>query len=68
MSPIGINLIKLSMGAQLPTVPYPTASKSFLYANAFMAKSGIQTLDIEKGDTYRQTDKKFNVSGHPGGG
>jgi len=32
MSPIGINLKKLSTGAQLQTVPYPTVSKSFLYS------------------------------------
>ena len=44
MSPIIINLRKLSTGAQLQTFPYPTASKSFLYSNAFMAKSGAQTL------------------------
>jgi len=42
MSPTGINLRKLSTGAQLQTFPYPTASKSFLYSNAFMAKSGVQ--------------------------
>jgi len=34
----------LSMGAQLQTFPYPTASKSFLCSNTFMAKSGTQTL------------------------
>jgi len=44
MSPIGINLRKLSTGAQLQTFPYPTASKSFLYSNAFMANSGEQTF------------------------
>jgi len=35
---------KVEHGAQLQTFPYPTASKSFLYSNAFMAKSGAQTL------------------------
>jgi len=37
------------------TFPYPTASKSFLYFNAFMAKSGAQTLTF-KSVTNRQTD------------
>jgi len=63
MSPIGIDLRKLSTGAQLPTYPYPTASKSFLYSNAFMAKSGAQTL-MFKSVTDKPTDrlKKLNVS------
>ena len=38
MSPIGINLRKLSTYAQLQTFPYPMVSKSFLYSNEFMAK------------------------------
>jgi len=67
MSPTGINLRKLSMGAQPQTFPYPTASKLFLYSNDFMAKSGAQTVTF-KCVTDRQTDKKLNVSGHPGGG
>ena len=73
MSPIVINLRKWSTGAQLQTFPYPTASKSFLYSNAFMAKSGAQTLTF-KSVTDKQTDrqtnrqKKLNVFGHPGGG
>jgi len=72
MSPIGIDLRKLNTGAQLQTFPYPTASKSFLYSNAFMAKSGAQTLTFKSvmdRQTNRQTDKKqLNVFGHPGGG
>jgi len=52
MSPIGINL-----SAQLQNFPYPTASKSFLYSNAFMAKSGEQTPTF-KSVTDRQTDKQ----------
>jgi len=58
MTPIGINPRKLSTGAQLQAFPYPTASKSFLYSNAFMEKWGAQT-DIQKcdGQTDRQTDK-----------
>ena len=28
----------------IQTFPYPTASKSFLYSNAFMAKSGALTF------------------------
>jgi len=69
MSPIGINLRKLSTGAQLQTFRYPTASKWFLYSNAFMAKSGAQTLTL-KSVTDRQTEKqkKLNVFGHPGSG
>ena len=41
------------------------ASKSFLYSNAFMAKSGAQSLTF-KSVTDRQ--KKLNVFGRPGGG
>jgi len=53
-------------GAQLQTFPYPTVSKWFLYSNAFMAKSGAQSLTF-KSVTDRQT-KKLYVFGHPGGG
>jgi len=66
VSPIGNSLTKLNTGAQLQTFPYPTASKSFLYSNAFMAKLGAQTLTF-KSVTDKQT-KKHNVFGHPGGG
>ena len=55
MSPIVINLRKVSTGAQLQTFPYPMASKSFLYSNAFMAKSGAQSLTFK-----RVTDKQTN--------
>jgi len=71
MSPIGINLRKLSTGTQLQTFPYPMASKLFLYSNAFMAKSGAQTLtfkSVTDRQTDRQTDRKLNVFGHLGGG
>jgi len=44
MSPVGINLRKLSTDAQLQTFAYPTASKSFLYSNAFMVKAGAHNL------------------------
>ena len=67
--PIGNSLTKLNTGAQLQTFPYPTVSKSFLYSNAFMAKSGAQTLTF-KSVTDKQTDKqtkKLNVFGCPGG-
>ena len=57
MSPVDINLRKLSTGAQLQTFPYPTASKSFVYSNDFMAKSGAQTLTF-KCVTDRQTDRQ----------
>ena len=42
--PTGDSLTKLNAGAQLQTFPYPTASKSFLYSSAFIAKSGTQSL------------------------
>jgi len=67
MSPIGSSLKKLNKCAQLQTFPYPTVSKSFLYSDAFMAKSGAQTLAF-KSVTDRQTDRKLNVFGRPGGG
>jgi len=52
------------MGAQLQTLTYPTASKLFLYSNAFMAKS-----DVQKRDEQRATQtKNLNIFGHPGGG
>ena len=54
---IVINLRKLSKGAQLQTFAYPTASKSFLYSNAFMAKSSAQSLTF-KSVTNKQTDKQ----------
>jgi len=44
MSTVGSNLRKLNTGAQLQTFPYSTASKSILFSNVFMAKSGEQTL------------------------
>jgi len=57
VSPVASNLRKLSTGAQLQTFPYPTVSKPFLYSNAFMAKSGAQSLTF-KSVTNRQTDEK----------
>ena len=66
VSPLGSNLRKLNTGAQLQTFSYPTVSKSFLYSNAFMAKSGAQSLTFNS-VTNKQT-KKLNVFGHPGGG
>ena len=66
MSTVGNTPRKLNTGAQLEIFHYPTASKSFLYSNAFMAKSGAQTLTF-KSVTDKQT-KKLNVFGHPGGG
>ena len=57
VSPIGSSLRKLNMGAQLETFPYPSASKSFLYSNAFMAKSGAQSRTF-KSVTNRQTDRE----------
>ena len=71
VSPVGSSLRKLNTDAQLQTFPYPTASKSFLYSNAFMAKSGAQPLrfkSVTVRQTNRQKDKKLNVFGRPGGG
>ena len=73
MSTVGGNLRKLNTGAQLQTFPYQTASKSFLFSNVLMAKSGEQTLTF-KSVTDRQsvadkktwrTDKKLNVFRSP---
>jgi len=47
MSTFGGNLRKMNTGAQLQTIPYPTASKSFLYSNVFMVKSGAQALTFK---------------------
>jgi len=55
------------MGAQVQTFPYPMVSKSFLYSNAFMAKSAAQSL-MFKSVTIKQANKKLNVFGCPGGG
>ena len=57
VSPVGNSLTKLNTGAQLQTFSYPMASKSFLYANAFMAKSGAQSPTF-KIVTNKQTNKK----------
>jgi len=56
MSTVGGNLRKFNTDAQLQTFPYPTASKSFLYSNAFMAKSGEQTLNVQKRDVQTNRD------------
>ena len=38
---------KAEHGAQLQTFTYQRVSKSFLHSNAFMAKSGAQTLTFK---------------------
>ena len=53
------SLTKLNTGAQVQTFPYPTASKLFLYSNAFIATSGKQSLTF-KSVTDRQTNKQAN--------
>ena len=61
VSPVGINLRKLSTSAQPQTFPYPTASKLILHSNAFMAKSGEQSLtfkSVTNKQTSRQTDRQ----------
>jgi len=55
-------------GTQLQTFPYPTASKSFLYSNAFMAKSGAKSLTFKRVTNRQAGRQKLNVFGHPGGG
>ena len=71
VSPVGGNLRKMNTGAQLQTFPYPTASKSFLYSNAFMAKTARTNSesDVQKRDGQTNRDKqKTHVFGRPGGG
>jgi len=67
VSPIGRNLRKLHTRTQLQTLLSPKLSKSFLYSNAFMAKSGAQTLTF-KSVTGKQTNKILNVFGRRSGG
>ena len=38
---------KVEHGCTTKIFPYPVASKSFLYSNAFVAKSGAQTLTFK---------------------
>ena len=59
LSPIGNSLTKLNTGAQVQTFPHPTVSKSFLYSNAFMEKSGAQSLTF-KSVTNKQTNRQTN--------
>jgi len=71
VSPVGSSLRKLNTAAHLQTFSYPTVSKSFLYSNAFMAKSAAQSLtfkSVTNKPTDKQTNKKLNVSVCPGGG
>ena len=55
--PIGNTLTKLNTGAQLQTFPYPTASKSFLHSNVFVAQSATQSLTF-KSVTNKQTNRQ----------
>jgi len=54
-------LRKLNTSAQLQTFPYPTVSKSFVYSNVVMAKSGAQTFTF-KSVTDRQTNTKKTLN------
>ena len=48
-----------------------SVSTSFLYSNAFMTKSGAQSLtfkSVTNRQIDKQTDKKLNVFRRPGGG
>jgi len=58
VSPVGSNLRILNTGAQPKTFPYPMASKSFLYSNAFMTKSGHKFWHSRAWRTNRQTNNK----------
>jgi len=58
-SPNGSSLRNLKTGAQIQAFPYTTASKLFLYSNAFMAKSDAQSLTF-KSKTNRQTNRQKN--------
>jgi len=55
--------------AHLQTFPYPTTSKSFLFSNAFLAKSGVECLTV-KSVTNKQTDRQTKTQrfGCSGGG
>jgi len=56
---------KVENVTQLQTFSYPTASKSFLYSNAFMAKSGAHSLTFKSVTnklTSRQTDRQTKNS------
>ena len=55
VSPVGSSLRNLDTGAQQLAFSHPTASKLFLYSNAFMAKSGAQSMTFKI-----VTDKQTN--------
>jgi len=57
----------LNTDAPLQTFPYPTASKSFLQSNTFMAKSGAQTPTFKSVTNKQTSTQKLNVFGRPGG-
>ena len=59
---------KVNMGAQLQTFPYPTASKLFLYSNAFTAKSGAQSLTFESVMNKQTQTKNSTFLATPGAG
>jgi len=61
MSTDGGNLSKLNTGAQLQTFHYPMTSKSFVYSNAFVGKSGAKLLMFKR-VTNRQTDRQTKNS------
>jgi len=50
---------KVEHGCTTTNLPHPTVSKSFLYYNAFTAKSGAQSLTF-KSVTNKQTDRQTN--------
>ena len=64
VSPVGSRQRKLNTGVQLQTFPYPTASKSFLYSNSFMAKSGDEFMTF-KSVTNRQTNRQIDKQTKP---
>jgi len=51
---------KVEHGCTTTDLPLSKASKSFVYSNAFMAKSGAQSL-MFKSVTNKQTDKQTDI-------
>ena len=49
---------KVEHGCTSTNLPYPTVLKSFLYSNAFMAKSGAQSLTFKRVTNKHQTNQK----------
>ena len=62
---------KVEHRCTITNLPLSNGIKCFLYSNAFMAKSGAQSLtfkSVTNRQTNTQTDKKLHVFDRPGGG